>query len=490
MEYRFTMAKAKIYINNLKKTLAEIKAETGADVVINGGLYDRNYKPVYHLKADGKVLAQEPNAYWGFGWNNADKALQMVQNYDHLDNYICACALLINGKKPERFGYNPDMGGIRGRTAIGTMPDGKTVIYCSKDGTAGAMTPDKLQKHCMDNGWKDAVMLDGGGSSQCITPEGNITSTRIVQNVLCFWLEKPTEKEADDKMDTVEKAIRQMEDWAADNTHGYDQIYRWNEKGDFDCSAAVIQAWENAGVPVKTKGATYTGNMLNVFLKCGFKDITSKVNLANGNGLMRGDVLLNQKYHTAMYCGNGYEVEASINEKGTATGGTPGDQTGREFLKRTYRNFPWTHILRFTDKMPVSVNTSISTSGRIDTVQEVQLWLNNNFASGLTVDNLYGTQTKKALVKALQKTLGFTGKDVDGIFGKITKSKVKTLSKGSKGTLVMILQAFLVCLGYKQAYVDGDFGDGTDDAVEQLQRRIGLVVDGKAGKNTFTAICK
>ena len=117
------------------------------------------------------------------------------------------------------------------------------------------------------------------------------------------------------KAEIIEKAIKQMEDWAADSAHGYDQLYRWGEKGDYDCSAAVISAWENAGVPVKTKGATYTGNMLSAFKKCGFKDITSTINLYNGSGLKRGDVLLNQTHHAAMYCGNGYEVEASINEK-------------------------------------------------------------------------------------------------------------------------------------------------------------------------------
>ena len=50
-----------------------------------------------------------------------------------------------------------------------------------------------------------------------------------------------------------------------------------------------------------------------------------------------------------MYCGNGREVEASINEKGTAVGGAPGDQTGREFLIRSYRNFPWNHVLRYKE---------------------------------------------------------------------------------------------------------------------------------------------
>lgn len=122
----------------------------------------------------------------------------------------------------------------------------------------------------------------------------------------------------------------------------------------FDCSAAVIQACENAGIPVKSKGATYTGNMLAVFKKCGFVDVTSKVNRSTGAGLLRGDVLLNTSHHTAMYCGNGKEVEASINEKGTATGGKPGDQTGKEFLIRSYRNYPWTNVLRYAAESQAS----------------------------------------------------------------------------------------------------------------------------------------
>lgn len=155
-----------------------------------------------------------------------------------------------------------------------------------------------------------------------------------------------TEKEGI-AMTKTEKAIRQMETWAKDDSHGYDQDYRWGEKGDYDCSSAVIQAWQNAGVPVKSGGATYTGDMKNVFLKNGFVDVTSKVNVAIGSGLLRGDVLLNEAHHVAMYCGNGKEVEASINEKGTAHGGKPGDQTGKEFLIRSYRNYPWNCVLRY-----------------------------------------------------------------------------------------------------------------------------------------------
>ena len=156
-------------------------------------------------------------------------------------------------------------------------------------------------------------------------------------------------------MSKTEQAIQWMESHANDNRHGYDQRYRWGERGDYDCSSAVISAWQAAGIPVKTKGATYTGNMLSVFKSCGFSDVTRTVNLATGAGLKRGDVLLNVRHHTAMYCGGGREVEASINEKGTVTGGRPGDQTSREFLIRSYRNYPWTNVLRFSEAVSPSI---------------------------------------------------------------------------------------------------------------------------------------
>lgn len=143
-------------------------------------------------------------------------------------------------------------------------------------------------------------------------------------------------------MSKVENAIAWMVNSANDNTHGYDQKYRWGEKGDYDCSSAMITAWESAGVPVKTNGATYTGNMYSVFKKCGFKDVT-------GSELKRGDVLLTPGKHTALYIGNGQIVNVSINEKGKATGGKPGDQIGKEFCIRSYYNYPWKYVLRYEE---------------------------------------------------------------------------------------------------------------------------------------------
>ena len=232
-------------------------------------------------------------------------------------------------------------------------------------------------------------------------------------------------------MSKAEQAIYQMEAWAADNSHGYDQARRWGP--DYDCSSAVIAAWELAGVPVKTRGATYTGNMRGVFLRCGFEDVTQSVNLSNGEGLQRGDVLLNIQRHTAMYCGNGMEVEASINENGGVTGGMTGDQTGREFLVRPYRNYPWDCVLRYTgvdaDSVPEKVKPTyyyavklplLKTGMQDNAVTTVQLLLAAKGYYTGDYDGIFGELTKRA-VMAYQADAGL---ETDGEVGGKTWSKL------------------------------------------------------------------
>lgn len=228
-----------------------------------------------------------------------------------------------------------------------------------------------------------------------------------------------------------EKAISQMEVWAADPTHGYDQAQRWGP--DYDCSSAVISAWELAGVPVKTNGATYTGNMRGVFLRCGFEDVTGSVNLATGAGLQRGDVLLNIRHHTAMYCGNGMEVEASINENGGVTGGMTGDQTGREILVRPYRNYPWDCVLRYTGAEPDTVSA-----------------------------------TKKPT--------------------QFVTVELPMLEDGQTGVVVAMLQTALKYLGYDPKWIDGEFGTRTRDMLMAYQAEHGLEADGICGAATYKSI--
>ena len=145
-------------------------------------------------------------------------------------------------------------------------------------------------------------------------------------------------KNTDSNTNRIEKAVNWAIGIALDNSKGYDQNNRWGP--DYDCSSLVIQAWEQANVPLKTNGATYTGNMKNVMLRTGFEVVTD-------NTLKRGDVLLNEVNHTALYIGEGEIVEASINENGDIVGGQTGDQTGHEIHIRSYYSYPWDCVLRY-----------------------------------------------------------------------------------------------------------------------------------------------
>ena len=61
------------------------------------------------------------------------------------------------------------------------------------------------------------------------------------------------------------------------------------------------------------------------------------------------------------------------------------------------------------------------------------------------------------------------------------------LMKGATGAEVRELQARLTAAGYKVEH-DGWFGDNTEAAVREFQRRVGLVTDGIAGPKTLAAL--
>lgn len=216
---------------------------------------------------------------------------------------------------------------------------------------------------------------------------------------------------------------------ANDNSHGYDQIKRWGK--DYDCSSLVISAYENAGVPVKANGATYTGNMKSAFIKCGFKALL----YYRGIDLIKGDVLLNEQHHTAMYIGSGQIVQASINEKGTATGGKTGDQTGREIAVSPFYEYSkgWQYVLRYDETPHEEIKT--------------------------------------------------------------VNIEVRRLVYGDICAEVSVVQTLLNALGYKgvngkSLSTDGNFGNNTVFAVKSFQKAHGFPVDGIVGQMTWTALLK
>lgn len=218
----------------------------------------------------------------------------------------------------------------------------------------------------------------------------------------------------------IESAIEWAVGIANDPSHGYDQINRWGPN--YDCSSLAISAYEQAGVQIRENGGSYTGNMKTAFTKCGFKAIPYKKRMP----LIRGDVLLNEKHHTAMYIGDGKLVQASINEKGGIIGGKTGDQTGREISVGSFYEFRhgWDYILRYPEeeeKEVIIVNVElrqIQIGSKCSEVGTVQILLNALGFKGkngrpLTIDRDFGQNVDYA-VRLFQKSKDITP---DGIVG-------------------------------------------------------------------------
>ena len=219
----------------------------------------------------------------------------------------------------------------------------------------------------------------------------------------------------------IERAVSWAISIAKDDSHGYSQQNRWGP--DYDCSSLVISAYEQAGVPVKEAGATYTANMRRAFEQCSFRPIK----YSSSTVLVKGDVLLNEKHHTALYIGNGQIVQASIAETGKIYG-KEGDQTTREIEVRNFYVYSrgWDYILRHEEKESedIIVNVElkqIQFGAKCAEVGTLQTLLNALGVKGkngrfLTVDHDFGQNVDYA-VRFFQKSVNLTP---DGIVGSKT----------------------------------------------------------------------
>lgn len=177
-----------IYLNTGRKSLAAIQKETGADYIINGTLFNMStFKPNCHLRVDGRTICTPAYDVAGYAWNDGpDISIDTLPDPSQR-NYIACTLLVLDGKPIANLTYDPGQGGKRGRTAIGIKED-RLALYCTRDGGTMTRTPEALRDDLAAAGWESAVMLDGGGSSQCYFRGQTIKSTRAVHDLILVYL--------------------------------------------------------------------------------------------------------------------------------------------------------------------------------------------------------------------------------------------------------------------------------------------------------------
>lgn len=177
-----------LYINSARKSLPTIRAETGADYIINGTLFNMStFEPNCHLRAEGVTLCSPRYSVNGYAWNDGpDISIDTLPDPTQR-NYIACTPLMLDGKPIANLTYDPGQGGKRGRTAIGIKED-RLALYCTRDGGTMTRTPEALRDDLAAAGWESAVMMDGGGSSQCYFKGDTIKSTRAVHDLILVYL--------------------------------------------------------------------------------------------------------------------------------------------------------------------------------------------------------------------------------------------------------------------------------------------------------------
>lgn len=180
-----------LYQNLSRLPMATIKARTGADYIINGGLFNSSFQPVCNVKSGGKVLSNPGYTEYGYAWNEGPDI-----SYEKLpsvrSNYLGCVGLVLSGGK-QALHYPRELGNRRQRSAIAIK--GQNLILYACNGSQ-SKTIEELQSYAVKNGWNSALCLDGGGSTQMQCDAGILKSPenngngRIVQNYILVYLKK------------------------------------------------------------------------------------------------------------------------------------------------------------------------------------------------------------------------------------------------------------------------------------------------------------
>ena len=161
------IVRAEVYVNEDKLPLHTIVERRQPDLAMTAAFYNpAKWAPVCPVKAEGEVLWASPtDSYWALAWDaGPDVIPELVPpgGAARQRSYVANCLLVRNGKPQPKLYYNADVGGRRGRVAVG-LTETEWISYGATDGSSGAQTPEECRDYMAKQGCRFAVMMDGGG---------------------------------------------------------------------------------------------------------------------------------------------------------------------------------------------------------------------------------------------------------------------------------------------------------------------------------------
>jgi len=179
--------------NQPTEDIRSVAKRTGADFVINANFFVMATGKTLGEVTDEGVDLSDGMSQYGYGFVNKKTPTFSYNNnvnaVDFVGGYPC---LLRNGTvAPEAVKH---IGGIdynkkRGRTAIGLTSDNEFVVRVIPDTVScPRKTIPQLITEMKGLGCVNAINLDGGGSSQFVSPKKTFNSGRNVDGFICIWL--------------------------------------------------------------------------------------------------------------------------------------------------------------------------------------------------------------------------------------------------------------------------------------------------------------
>lgn len=164
-----TKCHLKIINNSSLQNMRTLWAKYGGQnkILMNGPFFSfSTYKPMVHMKINGKVIYKPAYKEYGIAWNEGEAPVWTLLPTDKYDNYFTNTVVIPNGQKRENLSSHVDADGTKSRPRYTSRPafgfkGNNFMTYMKSNGLSLWGLQDLLYR----SGWKYALVGDGGGST-------------------------------------------------------------------------------------------------------------------------------------------------------------------------------------------------------------------------------------------------------------------------------------------------------------------------------------